>query len=457
MYRKNIYLDIDAVKKKSIESFCTGYKHFLSAAKTERLAVAEIEKIAISNGFKPFRDISELQLGDKIYFINRNKNIILYRLGSKDLTEGLNILGAHIDSPRLDLKQNPLIESNGFSLLDTRYYGNIKNYQYVAIPLAIHGVVYKKDGTSVNISIGEKEADPIIGITDLAVHLASEQLQKSGDKIIDGEDLDVIVGSVPCANTSENAVRANLVRLLEAEYNLSDNDFLSAELEIVPAGSAKDFGLDRSMIAGYGQDDRACAYTILRAIMDADITEGNACAIFVDKEEIGNFCSTGAESVFFENTLLELLHKYKEDDLYSLRKTLEKSHMLVCDAVPAADPVNSSVSDPNNSAQLNHGVVIEKYLGSSGKFGSNDANPEFLAKLRHLMDSNHIHYQLGEIGKVDQGSGGTFSYIAAKYNMEVADSGVPLLNMHSPMEIAAKADVYEAYLFYKEFMKYGFK
>ena len=449
-------LDIDVVKKKSIESFCDEYKHFLSVAKTERLVVAEIEKIAVSNGFKSFYDISELQCGEKVYFINRNKNIILYRLGSKGLTAGLNILGAHIDSPRLDLKQNPLIEANGFALFDTRYYGNIKNYQYVTIPLAIHGEKKKKDGTSINISIGEKETDPVIGITDLPVHLASEQLQRSGDKVIAGEDLDVVVGSVPCAEVSENAVRANILRLLESKYNFSDKDFLSAELEIVPAGSAKDFGLDSSMIAGYGQDDRACAYTILRAIMDADNIEANMCAIFVDKEEIGNFCSTGAESAFFENTLLELLHKYKEENLYLLRKTLEKSHMLVCDAVPAIDPINSNVSDPNNSAQLNHGVVIEKYLGSSGKFGANDANPEYLAKIRYLLGANRLHYQLGEIGKVDQGSGGTFSYIAARYNMEVADSGIPILNMHSPMEIAAKTDIYEAYLFYKEFMKHSF-
>ena len=457
MYRKNIYSDITVSKKKEIDTFCNGYKDFLSSSKTERLTVAEIEKIAVSKGFKPFHHINEMCAGTKIYFINRHKNIVLYRLGNRKLTDGLNILASHIDSPRLDVKPNPIIESDEFVLFDTRYYGSIKNYQYVTIPLALHGVVYKKDGSRIDICVGEDEADPIIGITDLPPHLAGDQLQKTRDKVIEGEDLDVLVGSAIYAESTQESARANILKLLKEKYNFDEEDFLSAELEVVPAGRARDFGLDRSMIAGYGQDDRACAYAILRAITDMDDTDNNVCTIFVDKEEVGNLCASGAESVFFENTLLTLLNKNKQGDLYSLRTTLENSHMIVCDSSAAIDPIYGNVSDSNNGAKFNYGLILEKHIGTSGKFGANDANPEFVAMLRNLLDEHRLHYQSGEIGKVDRGNGGTFSYIAARYNMNVIDSGISVLNMHSPTEIAAKADIYEAYSFYKVFMKHGFK
>lgn len=452
MYRKNIYYDISASKKKEIDAFCNDYKDFLSSSKTERLAVAEIEKIAISKGFKPFLHISDLRAGAKIYFINRHKNIVLFRLGNRKLTDGLKILAAHIDSPRLDVKPNPIIESNEFVLFDTRYYGSIKNYQYVTIPLALHGVVYKKDSSHIDICIGEDAADPIIGITDLPIHLAGDQIQKTGEKLIEGEDLDVLVGSALYTEFAQEQARANILKILKNKYNFGEEDFLSAELEVVPAGRARDFGLDRSMIAGYGQDDRSCAYAILRAITDIDDTDNNVCAVFADKEEVGNLCASGAESVFFENTLLSLLNINRQGDLYSLRTTLENSYMIVCDSSAAIDPIYGNATDSNNGAKFNYGIVLEKHIGTSGKFGANDANPEFVAMLRNLLDEYKLHYQPGEIGRVDRGNGGTFSYIAARYNMDVIDSGITVLNMHSPMEIISKADLYEAYLFYKGFL-----
>lgn len=457
MYKTNIYKYADNHKKHNITTFAEGYKAFLSLSKTERLTFSEIERMAKENGFKEYDAKSSLSKGDKIYFVNRQKNIILYKIGTQQIINGMQILGAHLDSPRLDLKQSPLYEANDLALFDTHYYGSLKNYQYVVTPMAVHGVVYKKDGTHVDINIGESETDPIVGISDVLVHLASDQLHKVGNKIIESEDLDVIIGSICSDGNQKGSVKNNILKALANEYGICEEDFLSAELEVVPACKARDFGFDRSMIAGYGQDDRACVYAVLKAIIDIENCEYTACALFVDKEEVGNCGATGAESIFFENTILELLRKSGDDSIYNLRKTLSNSYMLICDAVSAIDPIYSSVSDSNNCAKLNYGVAFEKYVGYGGKCGTNDANPRYIASIRNFLDSHQIFFQFAEFGKVDQGGGGTTAYIAAKQNIEVMDCGIPMLNMHSPMEIIAKADLYEAYQFYKLFFSFSIK
>lgn len=445
----------DYDKLTAINRFCEGYKDFLSVAKTERLAVDEIERLAKKAGFKKFNPNNTLKSGDKIYFINKNKNIILYIIGYHRITDGMRILGAHIDSPRLDLKQNPLYEKKEFALFDTHYYGGIKKYQYVTTPLAIHGVVCRKDGTSIKIDIGEKPSDPIIGIPDLLIHLSQDQLQKTAAKAIEGEDLDVIVGSRPLPAEEKEAVKKYLMDYLEKNYKFKEEDFASAELEVVPAGKARDFGLDNSMIASYGQDDRVCAYTSLKAMLDMyRMPSYTVCGLFVDKEEIGSYGATGAESVFFENTVLEILHTYGQDNIYNLRKALEKSYMLSSDVNAAIDPIYASASDENNAARFNYGIVFEKYTGARGKSGASDANPEYFAKIREVMDRFELCYQTGELGAVDKGGGGTIAHISAKYNMEVIDAGVAVLNMHSPMEIVSKADVFETYLAYRAFALY---
>ena len=453
MYEQNIYLSCNEEKRGAIAAFAEEYKVFLSKGKTERLCVKEIEALAVAAGFKPFDEGANLRAGDGVYFINKGKNIVLYRIGKKPLAEGLRILGAHLDSPRLDLKQNPLYETGDFAMWDTHYYGGIKKYQYVTIPLAVHGVVCLTDGSTVEVHIGEDPSDPVLGISDLLIHLASEQMQKKGDKLIEGEKLDLIVGSVPAVGAANDEVKAAIVNLFREKYGISEGDFSSAELEIVPAGPARDFGLDRSMIAGYGHDDRVCAYTSLRALLDGEAADYTSCALFVDKEEIGSVGATGASSVFFENTILDLLHLWGEDSIYALRKTLEKSKMLSSDVSAAIDPLYAKVSDKNNAAKFNRGIVFEKYTGARGKSGASDANPEYFATIRGAMEEKGIYYQTGELGAVDAGGGGTIAYIAARYNMEVIDAGVPVLNMHSPMEITAKADVYETYLAYKAFLK----
>lgn len=452
MYEKNIYLSCDEEKKAAISAFAEEYKAFLSKCKTERLCVGEIEALALAAGYKPLRDVDKLRAGDGVYFVNKGKNIVLYRIGRKPLTEGMRILGAHLDSPRLDLKQNPLYETENFAMWDTHYYGGIKKYQYVTIPLAVHGVVCLTDGRTIPVHIGEDASDPVLGITDLLIHLSSEQMQKKGDKLIEGEKLDLIVGSVPAAGVAKDEVKETVLALFREKYGITEADFSSAELEIVPAGPARDFGLDRSMIAGYGHDDRVCAYTSLRAMLDGEAGEYTSCALFVDKEEIGSVGATGASSVFFENTILDLLHLLGADDILSLRKTLQNSRMLSSDVSAAIDPLYTQVSDKNNAARFNHGIVFEKYTGARGKSGASDANPEYFAGIRGAMEEKGIYYQTGELGAVDAGGGGTIAYIAARYNMEVIDAGVPVLNMHSPMEIVAKADVYETYLAYKAFL-----
>ena len=452
MYAKNIWKDISDEKKESIRIFAEQYKDYLTAAKTERLAVREAIAVASAHGFKDVAQVKEVKPGDKLYEVNKNKNIALYVIGEKPITEGMRILGAHIDSPRLDIKQNPLYESNNFALLDTHYYGGVKKYQFVTIPLALHGVVCKKDGSSVDINIGENDGDPVVGISDLLIHLSHEQLQKTGDKLIGGEQLDITVGSVPLEGEEKDAVKANVLKLLKEKYGIEEEDFLSAEIEAVPAGPSRDYGLDRSMIAGYGHDDRVCAYTSLRAIVDAAPGKYTYCCVLVDKEEIGSVGATGAASKFFENSVAELLAKQGCDSYIENKKAFANSKMLSSDVSAGFDPLFPEVNDAKNAAYLNNGIVFNKYTGSRGKSGSNDANPEFIAQIRRIMDEGDIHYQTAELGKVDQGGGGTIAYILGNYNMNVMDAGIAVLNMHAPMEIVAKADVYEAYLAYKRFL-----
>lgn len=454
MYSKNIWKDASQEKVNAIMNFCEDYKHFISVGKTERICVKEALKIAESKGFKNLHDVKTANVGDKLYLINKNKNIVLFTVGQKPVKEGLRVLGAHIDSPRLDIKQNPLYEKDGFALLDTHYYGGVKKYQWVTIPLAIHGVIIKKDGTTVNVAIGDDENDPVLGISDLLIHLAGDQMQKTASKVIEGEDLDVTFGSIPLKDEEKNAVKANILKMLNEKYQIEEEDLLSAELEVVPAGKARDYGFDRSMVAGYGHDDRVCAYTSLRAVVDMEeAPEYTSCCILVDKEEIGSVGATGAHSLFFENAILELLNLQNTADLLTLRKTLENTKMLSSDVSAGFDPLFAGVNDPKNSAYLGNGIVFNKYTGSRGKSGSNDANPEYVAWVRDAMDSNEVHYQTAELGKVDQGGGGTIAYILGNYNMNVLDAGIAVLNMHAPLEIVSKADVYEAYLAYIAFLK----
>lgn len=452
MYAKNVWKKITPEKNKQVNEFCEGYKDFISVGKTERLCVNEAEAIAKKQGYKELSDLKALKPGDKVYVVNKNKNIALFLIGEKPLTEGLRILGAHIDSPRLDIKQNPLYEKDEFAFLDTHYYGGIKKYQWVTTPLSLHGVVCKKDGTTININIGEDESDPVLGISDLLVHLSAKQMKKSAKEVIEGEKLDVTFGSIPLEDTEKDAVKANILKLLKDKYDMEEEDFISSELEIVPAGKARDYGFDRSMIAGYGHDDRVCAYTSLKAILDIETTEYTSCCILVDKEEIGSVGATGASSSFFEDSVAELLSLSKKTNYLDLKRTMKNSKMLSSDVSAALDPLYDSVSDKKNNAKFGYGIVFNKYTGSRGKSGSNDAEPEYIAWLRNIMDNNDIHYQTSELGKVDEGGGGTIAYILGEYNMNVIDAGVAVLNMHAPMEIVSKADVYEAYNAYKIFL-----
>ena len=455
MYGKYAYSKyLEENSKKELFKFADDYKEFLSLGKTERLCVNEALKLAKLKGFKNLDEVTTLNPGDKVYSINRNKNIVLYVIGKEKVVNGVNVLGAHIDSPRIDVKQNPLYESTGFALLDTHYYGGVKKYQWVTIPLALHGVVYKKDGTSVDINIGEKEDDPIFCITDLLIHLSKDQLTKTASKVIEGEDLDVTVGSFPLDGKDEKeAVKGNLLKILKEQYNIEEEDFLSAEIEVVPAGKARDLGLDRSMVAGYGHDDRVCAYTSLRAILDLkEVPNRTSCCILVDKEEIGSVGATGAHSNYFTNTLAQLLELQGCKSEFDLRKCLTNSNMLSSDVSAGVDPLYLNVCELKNSAFLGKGIVFNKYTGSGGKGGCNDANPDFIAKLRKILDENNVHFQTAELGKVDQGGGGTIAYILSNLNMNVIDAGIAVLNMHAPLEVVSKVDLYEAYLAYKAFL-----
>ena len=429
------------------------YKHYISKNKTERACVKDSIKLAEEKGFKPLESFDTLKSGDKVYVTNREKNIALFIIGKKPLTEGMRILGAHIDSPRMDLKQNPLYESEGFTLADTHYYGGIKKYQWVTIPLSLYGVVCKKDGTVVDVVIGEDENDPVVGISDLLIHLSADQLDKKAAKVIEGENLDVTLGNMPLFGEEKDAVKANVLKLLKEKYDIEEEDFVSAEIEVVPSGKARDYGLDRSMVAGYGHDDRVFAYTSLTAILDSDVSEYTSCAILVDKEEIGSVGATGAHSLFFENTVAELLLKMGIDSFVQTRLTMSRSKMLSSDVSAGVDPLFVNVHDKKNAAYLGNGIVFNKYTGSRGKSGSNDASAEYVAQVRAVMDNANIHYQTAELGRVDQGGGGTIAYILGNYNMDVIDAGIAVLNMHAPMEIVSKVDVYETYQAYKAFLK----
>ena len=453
MYAKNAWNKYKDNQYKDVMDFNEGYKTFLSSSKTERACVKESVELAQKAGFQDIQDLQGLKAGDKFYVINKDKNLALFIMGEKPLTDGMRILGAHIDSPRLDLKQNPLYESDGFALLDTHYYGGVKKYQWVTIPLSLYGVVIKKDGTKVDVVIGEDDNDPVVGITDLLIHLSADQMQKTAAKVIEGENLDVTLGSIPLKDTEKDAVKANVLRLLKEKYDIEEEDFLSAEIEVVPSGKARDYGLDRSMVMGYGHDDRVCAYTSLKAILDIqEIPQYTSCCILVDKEEIGSVGATGAQSLFFENTIAQILHLCGDDTFLSVRKALAHSMMLSSDVSAGFDPLYKEVNDPKNAAYLGNGIVFNKYTGARGKSGSNDANPEYFAKIRNVMDQNGIHFQTAELGKVDQGGGGTIAYILGNYDMNVIDAGIAVLNMHAPHEIVSKVDVYEAYLAYTQFL-----
>ena len=451
MYRKNAWLKYE--NKKDVMDFAEGYKAFISNAKSERLAVKEAIKLLEAKGFKILENVKELKAGDRVYTVNRKKNVAAFIIGKEPLINGLRILGAHIDSPRLDLKENPLYESKGFVLGDTHYYGGIKKYQWTTIPLALVGVVCKKDGSVVEINIGEDPKDPVVGVTDLLPHLAADQMAKTLAKAIEGESLDITLGSMPLNEEEKEPVKANVLKLLKDKYEIEEEDFVSAEIEIVPAGAARDYGLDRSMVAGYGHDDRSCAYTSLKALLDTKDVNKTACCILVDKEEIGSVGATGAQSVFFENVIAKLLElSGAKNPLWSARVALENSQMLSSDVSAAYDPLYAYVSDPKNAAYLGEGLVFNKYTGSRGKSGSNDSMPEYYAFIRNAMDEAKVNWQNAELGKVDQGGGGTIAYILGNYNMSVIDAGIPVLNMHAPMEIVSKVDIYEAYRGYMAFL-----
>ena len=451
MYRKNAWLKYE--NKQDVMAFAEDYKGFISLCKSERLATKEAERLLKSNGFKNINEVKSLKAGDKVYAINKGKNVAAFIIGSEPLKDGLRILGAHIDSPRLDLKENPVYESKGFALGDTHYYGGVKKYQWVTIPLALVGVICKKDGSVIEVNIGEDPKDPVVGVTDLLIHLAADQLAKSGAKVIEGEALDITLGSMPLNNEEKEPVKANVLKLLKDKYDIAEEDLVSAEIEIVPAGPARDYGLDRSMIAGYGHDDRSCAYTSLRALLDTKKVKKTACCILVDKEEIGSVGATGAHSLFFENVIAKLLALLGSNNpLWDARLALENSQMLSSDVSAGYDPLYGQVSDTKNVAYLGEGLVFNKYTGSRGKSGSNDSMPEYYAFIRKTMDDAKVNWQNAELGKVDQGGGGTIAYILGNYNMFVIDAGIPVLNMHAPMEIVSKVDVYEAYLGYKAFL-----
>ena len=455
--RKNIWLTYDAEEKKELDDLAERYEDFLSQCKTEResvkRAVADAEKAGYKNLIDIIKSDSSIKTGDKVYAVMMGKAIALFNIGSEPIENGLTILGAHIDSCRLDLKQNPLYEEGELAYLDTHYYGGIKKYQWVTMPLAIHGVVALKDGTVKDIVIGEDESDPVFCVTDLLIHLSQEQMKKTGAKVIEGEKLDVLVGSYPLEGTEKDAVKSNVLRLLKDKYGIEEPDFISAELVLVPAGRARDMGFDRSMILSYGHDDRVCAYTSLEAMLETGKVKRTACCLLVDKEEIGSVGATGMRSRFFENALAEVMNAMGEYSDLAMRRTLMHSKMLSSDVSSAYDSLYADAYDKKNVAYIGKGMVFNKFTGARGKSGSNDANAEYLGELRQIMDESGVHYQTAELGKVDLGGGGTIAYIMSLYGMQVIDSGVPVLSMHAPWETVSKIDVYEAKKAYKAFLE----
>lgn len=457
-------------QRAEMENLCICYKDCLNRGKTERECVRISIEMAEQAGYRDLADCiaegAKLKAGDKVYAQYNSKTLVLYHIGEEPIERGMNILGAHIDSPRIDVKQNPLYESNGFSYFDTHYYGGIKKYQWVTIPLAIHGVVIKKDGTKVDIVLGENEDEPVFAITDLLIHLAGKQLEKNAREVIDGEGLDLLIGSEPAPKAEEDAeltdeekklaktpLKAKMLSIFKEKYDIEEEDFLSAELEIVPAAKARNLGFDSSMIMSYGQDDRICAFTSLLAMLHIDTPKRTACCLLVDKEEVGSQGASGMQSRFFENMTAELLSLMGYPSAISLRRVMQNSTMLSSDVSAGFDPMFADVFDAKNAAFLGKGVVFNKFTGARGKSGSNDANPEFMAAIRRILDENEVQFQTAELGKVDVGGGGTIAYIMANYGMEVIDCGLAVLCMHAPMEISSKADIYEGFRGYKVFLE----
>lgn len=460
MERRNAWKTYTQEQLKELDQINDRYKVCLDEGKTERecirLTVKEIEK----QGYRNLNDIKgSLKTGDKVYAVCMGKSIAMFRIGKEPLENGMNILGAHIDSPRIDVKQNPLYENEELAYLDTHYYGGIKKYQWVTLPLALHGVIVKTDGTVQEVSIGEKEEDPVFVVTDLLSHLAGKQMEKKASVVIEGEKLDLLIGSRPLEKeerldeSEKEAVKANVMRILTDYYDMEEEDFLSAELEIVPAGKARDCGIDRSMILAYGQDDRVCAFTSLFAMLDVEEAVRTSCCILVDKEEIGSVGATGMHSRFFENVVAELVALTEGESELKVRRALQNSRMLSSDVSAAYDPMYAEAFEKRSAAFFGKGLVFNKFTGARGKSGSNDANAEYLAEIRRAMNTEDISYQFAELGKVDIGGGGTIAYIMANYGMEVIDSGVAVLSMHAPWEVTSKADVYEAYRGYKSFLR----
>ena len=460
MERRNAWKTYTPEQLKELDQINDRYKVCLDEGKTERecvrLTVKEIEK----KGYRNLKDIKgSLKAGDKVYAVCMGKSIAMFQIGKEPLENGMNILGAHIDSPRIDVKQNPLYENEDLAYLDTHYYGGIKKYQWVTLPLALHGVIVKTDGTVQKVNIGEKEDDPVFVVTDLLIHLAGKQMEKKASTVIEGEKLDLLIGSRPLEKEEgldedeKDAVKANVMKILTDYYSMEEEDFLSAELEIVPAGKARDCGLDRSMILAYGQDDRVCAFTSLFAMLDVEDVERTSCCILVDKEEIGSVGATGMHSRFFENVVAELVALTDGESELKVRRALQNSRMLSSDVSAAYDPMYAEAFEKRSAAFFGKGLVFNKFTGARGKSGSNDANAEYLAEVRRAMNAEDVSYQFAELGKVDFGGGGTIAYIMANYGMEVIDSGVAVLSMHAPWEVTSKADVYEAYRGYKSFLR----
>lgn len=469
MEQKNTWETYNAKQLKEVDSFAREYMDFLDNGKTERECIDQIVNTVENAGYQELETLvkagKQLKAGDKVYEVWMNKSIVLFQIGEQKLEDGMNILGAHIDSPRLDVKQNPLYEDGGFAYLDTHYYGGVKKYQWVTIPLAIHGVVVKKDGETVEVNVGENEDDPVFFVSDLLIHLAQEQLEKKANKVIEGEALDIIIGSKPLTidkkkkkdgeeeKAEKDAVKKGILDILQKSYGIEEEDFISAELEVVPAGKAREAGFDRSMILSYGQDDRVCAFSSLKAMLEAGKTKRTACCILVDKEEIGSVGATGMQSKFFENAVAEVMNLVGEYSELNLRRCLSHSCMLSSDVSSAFDPSYASSFDKKNVAYLGGGMVFNKFTGSRGKSGSNDANAEYLGHIRAIFEKEKVNFQTAELGKVDLGGGGTIAYILALYGMNVIDSGVAVLNMHAPWEATSKADVYETKRGYVAFLQ----
>ncbi|MBQ9333695.1 MAG: aminopeptidase [Lachnospiraceae bacterium] len=476
MERKNAWESYDKKTLKQVDKLAAEYIDFISECKTERECVDNIVNTIEAAGYRELQELirtkAKLKAGDKIYSVQMNKSVVMFKLGKKPISEGLNILGAHIDSPRMDVKQNPLYEDNGVAYLDTHYYGGVKKYQWVTIPLALHGVVVKKDGTTVELNIGEEEDDPVFFVSDLLIHLAADQMEKKGAKVVEGEALDIIIGSKPLvikdkdkdkdkekdsgkakADKPKDPVKAGILKILKDDYDFEEEDFLSAELEVVPAGRARECGFDRSLILGYGHDDRVCAYPSMKAMLEAGDTDRCACCILVDKEEIGSVGATGMKSRFFENAVSEVMELSEGFSELKLKRTLAASYMLSSDVSAAFDPTYADAFEKKNAAYLGRGLVFNKFTGARGKSGSNDANAEYIAHIRDILDKNNVFFQTAELGKVDKGGGGTIAYILALYGMNVIDSGVAVLNMHAPWEAISKADLYEALKGYIAFLE----